>query len=184
MNTGAASGLSTPWRWALGLALLVTAGATWLPDEEVATGARAGAATPARDSALRQRQLTAVLPTVSEAWPAGPAPRHTLPAPLAAAALAAWGDGAARAVVSPHAAAEPASAAAAAAPAGPAYQLIGLLDEDGQQRALLQAGPRTLVVAAGDTLDARWAVERIAERSVTLRALEGDTRHTLRFRPA
>lgn len=180
MNTGAASGLSTRWRWALGLALLAAVAASWLPDEDAASGARAGAATPARNSAVRQRHL----PEAHEAWPAGPAPRHTLPAPLAAAALAAWGDGATRGTASPHAAVEPASAAAAAAPAGPAYQLIGLLDEDGQLRALLQAGPRTLVVAAGDTLDARWTVERIAERSVTLRALDGDSRHTLRFRPA
>ena len=190
-NTGpdaAAPRLSTPLRWALALALLGTALVSWLPEEEVAPPSARGklAGRPAVGTASDTRPRAGALP-----WPAGPAARDDQPLPqVAALAAAAWAEGgstrsgAERGSAAATAAATAASAPTSLLPAPPPYQLIGLLDEDGRVRALLQAGPRTLVVAEGDTLDAGWTVERVAERSVTLRAADGDTRHTLKFKPA
>jgi hypothetical protein len=117
----------------------------------------------------------AVVAAVARARPAASAVAARAPDPARRspwtepdpAVLAAWSP------PPPAPAPPPPSRAASAAPAPPPvpefpYQWFGLLVEGGAVTAMLGNEQRSLVVRAGDTVDAQWRVERIAERRIDL----------------
>lgn len=98
------------------------------------------------------------------AWGDGvPSPQAQLSGPAAVAAR--------RTPVLATAAIPATSEASAAAPAPPPWRLIGRVDEAGVARALLATSQQLLVVAAGDTIEGRWRVERIHADAVELQSL-------------
>jgi len=142
----------------LGIALLATLGASaWvavLPDEEAPVVADA-LARPAEPAALPGpaglASAPAAVPRPREAW--GAVPR---------AALAAWS---APAAAAPRPAA---SAPVRQAPPKFPYAWIGRLDDSGDVQALLSNAERRFGARAGDVLDGRWRIERVAATRLQL----------------
>ncbi len=142
----------------LGTALLATLGASaWvavLPDgdEPVVVDAVARLAQPAsRPGPAGLDAAPAAVARPREAW--GTAPR---------AALAAW---------SAPAAAAPKPAASAPVRLPPPkfpYAWIGRLDDSGDVQALLSNAERSFGARAGDVLDGRWRIERVAATRLQL----------------
>jgi hypothetical protein len=171
-----------------------TVAVTFLPDDDATTSA--GAPRPAGVAAATRVQRTAPGPSTATTraaaalpagWPIGPQARdERAPRNLPAPALAAWSELPGRKVtpVVANAASALASAPAVVQRPQAPYRLIGLVEEGGVVRALLLAGQKTLVVAAGEAIDDQWRVESIAERGVTLRTLDGADSQTLSFKPA
>lgn len=122
------------------------------PASEVvaAAPARPGPAAATADRSTRLQTIREPAAAVRTAWPEA-----------SEAALAAWSP-------PPPPPAPPAPQAApprAKAPAFP-YQWIGQLDDGETTQALLSSPQRSFGVRAGDVLDGRWRVERIASRGL------------------
>lgn len=168
-------------RWALAAAVAATVAVAWLPDDEVAPP-RAAASSRPRAAPTAAGAASAGV----GAWPARPvrvaAARRDDPAPNA---LAAWGDPRGRSPAAVAAATATVSVApAASGPPAPDCTLVGLVEDGGRVSALLLSGTATLVVGAGDAVDANWRVEAIAGRSVTLSTADRAHRTVLNFKPA
>lgn len=122
-----------------------------------------------------QRQDDAVPTVAAVVRPAALAPRRTAQAParpVPARLAADWGlppPGALAAWAAP-AAPSPPAASAADRPAPPRfpYTWIGQVDDGGGVQALLNGPLRSFGARAGDVLDGRWRVERIAATRLQL----------------
>jgi hypothetical protein len=147
----------------VGLLLLTLLLSLWLefqpqPAVEVVTAAPARpvpATTPATATATADRSTR--LPTSREPAAAG----RTAWPEASEAALAAWSP-------PPPPPAPPVALAAPPKPKAPAfpYQWIGQLDDGETPQALLSSPQRSFGVRAGDVLEGRWRVERIASRGL------------------
>ncbi len=180
-------------RW-LGGALAATLGATAI------TAWRSDAPAPAEDfvatrttsprppdgqpsQALADRSGHPAAPASSAPGAAHSPSRQDDWPPVAAAALAAWGQ-----LPAPPRQVRPRQQAtlAAAAPAPPAappltYRYVGRFVEDGRPRAMLVSPQRSLLVAEHELIDGQWRVERIADGQVDLLWLPGSQRGRLMF---
>jgi hypothetical protein len=153
---------SKRWRWLLGGSAMAAAVAATLPD---ASSSPDVVAAPARGPV----SAAPTSPAAAAAWPE-PAPRRALlrrEAPIGDA-MAAW-----EPAPTP---ATPASAPARPALVGPTipappafgYTLIGRIEEDGDNKAVLNSELRTLAVRAGEVVDSQWRVDAVDATQVTL----------------
>ncbi len=140
-----------------GLLLLTLALSLWL-ELQPEPGAEVVAAAPAR--AEPAAAPTDPVARLAAGRTAEAAPRTAWPEP-SATALAAWS-------APPPPAPPAAPQAAPARPKAPPfpYQWIGQLDDGDTVQALLSSPQRSFGVRAGDVLDGRWRVERLALRGL------------------
>jgi hypothetical protein len=143
----------------LGLLLLTLLLSLWL-EFQPQPAAEVVAAAPARPvpaTAMGTADRSTRLQTSREPAAAG---RTTWPE-ASEAALAAWSP-------PPPPPAPPVALAAPPKPKAPAfpYQWIGQLDDGESPQALLSSPQRSFGVRAGDVLEGRWRVERVASRGL------------------
>lgn len=63
------------------------------------------------------------------------------------------------------------------------YQLIGVLEEDGQTKGLLGGQMRSIAVSAGEVVDGQWKVEQVSSQGLRLTWLPSQLPQTVAFRP-